>query len=149
MKKYLLPSLLLILIALPLVVFAQEAGLLSSVSPDCRVQGNCSICEIIGTAIYIFKWVMGMLGGAVLLLFVWHGFSLIISAGEAEKVKKARDGLVHTLIGLAIVFGSWLIVNVVIVTLANPDGTASLIGGGIGTIFDGQTAWNDYCGSTK
>lgn len=147
-KKYLLPALLLLLIAVPLMATAQKAGFLSAVSSgknSCLEAGNCTICEIIGTALYIFKWAMGMLGGAALLLFVWHGFSMVISGGEAEKVKKARDGLAHTLIGLAIVFGSWLIVNLVIVTLANPDSKASLIDGGIGTIFDGQTAWNAKC----
>ena len=86
-----------------------------------------------------------MLGGAVLLLFVWHGFSLIISGGETEKIKKAKDGLAHTLIGLAIVFGSWLIVNVVIVALADP---GKLTGGGTANIFqgfNGNAAWNEYC----
>jgi len=135
---------LLSVIILPFTTFAQ--GFL----PACAESGNCSICEIISTAIYIFKWVMGMLGGAALLLFVWNGFSLIISAGNSEKVDKAKTGLVSTLIGLAIVFGSWMIVNVVIIVLTD---SSQLTSGGTGMIFkgslNGEKAWSDYCKGTK
>ena len=148
MRKIILLTALFSIITLPFIVLGQ--GLL----PECargKQEGNniCTICDIVSTAIYIFKWIMGLLGGATLLLFVWHGFSLIISGGQSEKIEKAKTGLVSTLIGLAIVFGSWMIVNVIIVVLASPPG--GLTADGIGTVFTGQKnvekVWNAeiYC----
>lgn len=114
--------------------------------PTCAETGDCDLCDIVNTGIGVFKWAMGLLGGAALLLFVWHGFNLLISGGQAERIEKAKNGLAHTLIGLAIVFGSWMIVNLIVVVLAdNPK--PLLKEGGVGYLFNGQRAWNQKCGS--
>jgi len=147
MRKIILLATLLSMIILPATLLAaNNQGLLGGVLTACYENGNCTICDIISTAIYIFKWVMGMLGGAALMLFVWYGFSMIISGGNSEKVDKAKTGLVSTLIGLAIVFGSWMIVNVVIIILTD---SSKLTTGGTGTIFSGEKVWSDYCKGTK
>ena len=144
MKKIILLFVWLSIITLPFIVSGQ--GLLPACALTRQGGGDiCTICDIVSTAIYIFKWLMGLLGGATLLLFVWHGFSLIISGGQREKIEKAKTGLVSTLIGLAIVFGSWMIVNVIIVVLASPPG--GLTTNNTGTMFNGSKVWNAkiYC----
>ncbi len=51
------------------------------------------------------------------LFIIWSGLQYIFAGGESEKATKAKDGLVNGLIGLAIVLGSYLIINVVVATL--------------------------------
>lgn len=132
-------------LALPVLTYA---GIL----PDCAISKQigkdlCNLCDIIQTGINIFRWILGILGGAALLLFVWHGFGWITSGGNKEKIEASKKALAHTVIGLAIVLGSWMIVNIVISLLTTPVGETR----GIGTIFDKQAwnNWSDYCKNKK
>ena len=56
---------------------------------------------------------VGVSGSIGLLVFVWGGVSMIASNGDAAKVKKARDMMVWTAVGLAIIFGSEALVRAV------------------------------------
>lgn len=155
--KIIILSVALITIVLPLLT--QAAGFL----PKCAETGQenkpilatdgktiigyenpvCGVCEIVETGINIFKWIMGMIGGAALLMFVWHGIRLMFSRGREEKVKEATAGLAHTVIGLLVIFFSWIIVNSIIIILTNPQ--QFLTAGGVGKLFDSTKVWNEYC----
>ena len=47
-------------------------------------------------------------------MFVYGGFTMILSFGSAEKFKKGRDILVAAVVGMLIAFGAYLIVNFVL-----------------------------------
>ncbi|MCX6785269.1 MAG: pilin [Candidatus Komeilibacteria bacterium] len=102
----------------------------------------CGLCDIVQMGINIFRWILGILGGASLLLFVWHGFSWITSAGNKEKIDAARKGLLHTVIGIAIILGSWMIVNMAIGLLTS--NTPAGENPNISKIFT-TNSWNDFC----
>jgi hypothetical protein len=52
--------------------------------------------------------------GIVALLFIiWGGISWITSGGEKEKIQEARNKIAYSLIGLIIIFSSYLIVRTV------------------------------------
>lgn len=118
-------------LTLPLTCWAAE------ILPGCISDGNCGLCDIIQTGINIFRWILGILGGAALLLFVWHAFGFLIAGGNKEKIETSKKALIHTVIGIIIILGSWFLVNMVIVLLTGAEG-------GVGKIFSGQ-AWNEYC----
>ncbi|KKU75857.1 MAG: hypothetical protein UY02_C0041G0011, partial [Candidatus Giovannonibacteria bacterium GW2011_GWB1_47_6b] len=44
---------------------------------------------------------------------VWGGFVIMTAGGSEEKVKKGKGIITASVIGLAILFGSWLIVTVI------------------------------------
>ncbi|MFA6304622.1 MAG: pilin [Patescibacteria group bacterium] len=151
-KKIFLISFVCLIALTPIILFAQEKLL-----PDCTIDGNCGFCDFIQLGLNIFRWILGALAGAALLMFVWHGFGWLSSMGDAEKVKKSKDGLIHTVVGILIVLASWLIVNLIITLLVNPVPQAGGVPPtGAAKIFSATTdwthAWNSwasYCEKIK
>jgi len=105
---------------LPLISQAQ-AGILPACALSKQVGKDlCGLCDIIQTAILIFKYILGVVGGSALVMFIWHGFQMLISGGNKEKVSTAQKGMLHTIIGLLIVLFSWFIINfIIVVSTAN------------------------------
>lgn len=62
----------------------------------------------------IINAVMGFVGSIALLMFVYGGLTLMISGGNTEKIKKGRDILVWSAIGLVFIFLSYALVNFII-----------------------------------
>lgn len=69
-----------------------------------------SMPEII---VNIIQVLLTLLGSAALLVFIYGGIMMITSAGNEEKVKKARATLVWAVLGLAIILGSYAILSFV------------------------------------
>ncbi len=62
----------------------------------------------------IINFALGFVGTISLLLFIYGGFTWMLSGGSAEKVKKGRDIIVWAVIGLFVVFMSYMMVRFVI-----------------------------------
>jgi len=59
----------------------------------------------------VLQALLGIVGAATLLMFIWGGFRLIFSEGNEEKITKSRAILVWATIGLAVVMASYSILN--------------------------------------
>jgi hypothetical protein len=81
---------------------------------NCIKDGNCSVCAVLATFAYGIDWMIkiGVLGAFVMVTY--YGIRLLISAGESNKIKEARSGIIGTLIGIVILFSGWTIVNTVL-----------------------------------
>lgn len=64
--------------------------------------------EIVG---YIIRTMLGVLGAAALLMFVYGGFLWMFSGGSEEKVKKGRQIFVWAVLGMAVILSSYSILN--------------------------------------
>jgi len=62
----------------------------------------------------VINFILSLVGSVSLLLFVYGGITWMTSAGAAEKVKKGKDIIVWAIIGLAVVFTSYILVKFVI-----------------------------------
>lgn len=62
----------------------------------------------------IINAVMGLIGSVSLLMFIYGGFTWLVSGGNSEKVKQGKDILIWSAIGLVIIFSSYALVNFVI-----------------------------------
>ena len=62
----------------------------------------------------IINAVLGVVGSLALLMFVYGGLTWMTSSGSQEKVKKGRDIIVWSAIGLAIIFASYGLVRVLL-----------------------------------
>lgn len=66
----------------------------------------------------VINFVLGLIGSLSLLMFIYGGLTWMTSAGSSEKIKKGRDIIVWSVIGLAIVFTAYIMVKFVIQSLA-------------------------------
>lgn len=135
-QKTLIISLLsLSFLALPAVIMAQ-------VLPPCTSTGNCGFCDFIQTFVNIIRWVLGILGGSALVLMIFHGLTWLTAAGNKEKIDAGRKGLMHTVIGIVIILGSWFIINSVLTILLTDPGKTDLVQ----TLFSSSSKkWYEFC----
>lgn len=88
---------------------------------------KATVPQIIGNAI---KALLSIIGAIVLFTFVYGGMLILTSVGNPDKVKKGKDVLIWSVIGLAIIFASYLLVNFIIAGLTDTEpkgGTGSSV----------------------
>ncbi len=61
--------------------------------------------------------VLGIVGSIALLMFIFGGLTWMTSGGSAEKIKKGRDIIVWSAIGLIIIFASYGLVKFLILSI--------------------------------
>lgn len=62
---------------------------------------------------YIYYAAIGISGLIALAMLTWAGFDYLTSTGNPEKMKDAKDKIISVILGLVILFGSYLIVNTI------------------------------------
>lgn len=70
-------------------------------------------CLLIG----IIRVFLGLLALFATFVFIYGGFLMIMSAGNAETVRKAKETLFWATIGIVVVLGSWVFIKYVLQTL--------------------------------
>ncbi|MEI7741657.1 MAG: hypothetical protein WCJ29_04080 [bacterium] len=70
----------------------------------------------------IIRNAIGYVGILGLLGFLWGGFKWMIAGGEAKKVQQAKDVMIWTVVGMAVVFISYAAVTFVMKTLTTVAG---------------------------
>ncbi len=80
-------------------------------------EGNYNLDDMVMILVRASSWILGIVGSLALLMFIYGGFMFLISAGSSEKIGKAKTILIAAVIGLAIVFGSYLIIKFFLQTL--------------------------------
>lgn len=73
--------------------------------------GNYGVNDFLLIGKNIATLILGISGSLALLMFIYGGFMMLISSGSQEKIKKARDILVGAVIGLVIIFTSYIIIG--------------------------------------
>lgn len=91
---------------------------------DCT-GADCGLNDLVTTAVKIANWLVGIAGSLALLMFVYGGIMFLISGGNNERVTKGRTILINSVIGLAVILLSFLIIGFVFKALgADVSGTA-------------------------
>jgi len=72
---------------------------------------------VIELMVNIMRWIFSVTGALALLMFVWGGFQLLISRGEASTIKEGKQTIQNALIGIFLIFGGWMIVNFLVSSL--------------------------------
>lgn len=73
--------------------------------------GNYSLNDFIQLAVNVSNKILGLVGSLALLAFVYGGVVFLISGGSSEKVEKGKQILIGAVIGLVIVFASYMIIQ--------------------------------------
>lgn len=86
--------------------------------PDCAFSGTCR--DVNDLVALIIRWASGffaILGTFAFVYFIYGGFLVMLSMGNAEKVKKGQQTLVAAVIGLFIAFSAYLAIDFMLDTL--------------------------------
>ncbi len=59
----------------------------------------------------IIKTIFGLLGALTLLMLVWGGFQWLTSAGNSEKVSEGTETMKWAILGVVLVFASYVLVD--------------------------------------
>lgn len=126
MRKYFSLA-LLVFFLLPQIGLASEAmenlrraGVLAGLETD------LSPTQMVARTI---NAILGLVGSIFIILIIWAGFRWLTSAGNTDQVKKSKDIIINSVIGLAIIVASYIISYSILQILV--EGSLDL-GGGMG-----------------
>src|SRR6056297_1480142 len=116
--------------AIPQSSQAAQKSLMGYVSSSCRESGDCSFNDFIAILNGSYEIIFGIVGSVALLFFIYGGLMFLISEGNQEKVASAKKIVISSVIGLAIIFSSFLIVDYLLKKLevTNEQGNIQTIG---------------------
>lgn len=80
---------------------------------QCRVCGTCGLNDFVQLGVNLFNYVIGIVGALALLAFIYGGILFLFSGGSPEQIEKGKKALVGAVIGLIVVFASYMIVGFV------------------------------------
>jgi hypothetical protein len=111
MKKILSTNILtfgtvLLFSTLPLAVLADDAP------PYIINPIRCP--DVLCLLVQIIRFFLGGVAVISTFMFVYGGYIFLTSAGNAEAVKKGKDTLLWAGIGIAVVLGSWVLIQFVL-----------------------------------
>ncbi len=115
-KKIIITSFLVgltLTIGLPLS-HAQVQNSIVDTTDSAYQEGNYVLDDFTILAIRASNWVLGVVGSLSLLMFVYGGLMFLISAGNSQSIDKAKKILIAAVVGLVIVFSSFLIIKFVL-----------------------------------
>ena len=86
----------------------------STLGTPCYARGDCGLNDFIKIIDASYTTIFGYIGSIALLMFMVGGVLFLISGGNQEKVSKAKKLMISAVIGLLIVFASYLIIDFVL-----------------------------------
>ena len=82
---------------------------------DPTVTGNedCGMCCLLNVVYVVTNWIFYLMMIAVVILFVVAGAKYMMSSGDTEKTKSAKNTMIYAIIGLVIALIAKLVPSVV------------------------------------
>lgn len=91
-----------------LIIDCGQPGVLSKWNPNCK-----DITVFVSLLIQLVKYLFGIIGAVALGVFVYGGFTLVLSQGNQEKVQSGTGAMVNAVIGMFISFTAYVLVTFV------------------------------------
>ncbi|MFP4022848.1 MAG: pilin [Candidatus Paceibacterota bacterium] len=105
----------------PILVNA-GGGLIPCDGPD------CNFCHFIQLGQNLIEFLVIVAIPLAAIAFAWAGFTYMTSGGNQQKVAQAHGIFTKVAIGLVLVLGAYLIVDLIITALTEHDSVSDLIG---------------------
>lgn len=86
-------------------------NVLEGLSGKCLTDGTCSLREFLLVFVNSGNLILGVSGSAALFMFVIGGVMWVFSGGSEQRVTRGKQLMIGAVVGLAIVFGAWLMVK--------------------------------------
>lgn len=107
--------------------------ILVGLSPACVNLGCCTLGDALTVVQNIGNAILGIVGGLVLLFYVWGGFQMLMSGSNITNVKNGKSSLQKATVGLVIVFVAYIAMTTLVVSLqkiGNSTASVALPAGG-------------------
>ena len=145
MSKFIKISIILLLVfnifSIAILTVSAEGLLPERTGPECPDKssncGNYTLNDMARTAITISELILGIVGSLALLAFVAGGLMWMLSAGNPEWVTRGKQTILGAVIGLVVVFTSYMIIQLVYTAL----GIDAATKGGAWSTFTGKNDW--------
>ncbi len=114
MKRFFFSFALFVAVALPMA--SVEAAFV-----PCGTSANdtpCTLCHVVIMGKGIMDWGMQVMAAIGLVVITAMGIMYIVSAGDEGMIKNAKSGIKTSLIGVGVMLGAWLIVNTLLLLVA-------------------------------
>lgn len=123
---------LIFIISAPLKLQAQivdttSTTIIEGVEVNKYNTGNYDLNDMLQLFVTASNWILGIVGSLTLVMFIYGGLLFLTSSGSSEQVSKAKKVLIAAIIGLAIVFASYLIIKFVLGSLGIDDWSGTKI----------------------
>lgn len=80
--------------------------------PDCAFSGTCrNVNDLLQLIINFGSGMFVIIGSFAFAFFVFGGFTIVTSFGNAERVKKGRDIMVAAVVGMVIALSAYLLID--------------------------------------
>lgn len=126
------------------IIFAGICEVSSTTTCECRDSGNCTLAEGLQVLVNVSVFVLAISGSVLLLMFVYGGMSWLFSQGRPDWVEKGKKTLIGAVVGLAIIFGAYVAISVIISVLKTGEvaetgeGLEEIIGEGAEDVIETQ-----------
>lgn len=124
---------------------ADQVGVfMVGITKDCANKGNCTLKDIEQVFASTGNYIIGIVGGLVLLMYVIGGIYILTSAGDSTRLGKGKKYLSISTTGLVIVMIAFAAITTLKETLITPTGNGTDSVAETGCKSGGQT-----CGAFK
>jgi len=102
-------------------VFCADASLAAGLVPAPKdgKAGNYELSDFTQIGILVANMILGLVGSLSLGVFIYGGFMMLISGGESGKIESGKKAISAAIVGLIIVFTSYMIITFTVKTLQN------------------------------
>ncbi len=83
----------------------------------CRDMGRCELADMLQLLVNLSVFILAISGSAVMLVMVYGGMKLILAHGESTMVTDGKKAIIGAVVGLAIIFGAYAAINVIVSVL--------------------------------
>jgi len=109
-KKVFLGLIILVMLVIATPVLAANVNhLLQGI--DCINNGSCTVCDLIQVGVNASQMIIGFVGVAVFLLFIYGGILWMIAFGDNKKIEEGKLIIKSAVIGMIIILFSYSLVE--------------------------------------
>jgi hypothetical protein len=105
---------LLFAFSAPLVAVAQSAAPSQSSGSTVEIPNPIACADVNCLVTQVIRYILGVIAIIATIMFIWGGVMMLTSAGNAERVKRAKETLAWASIGIVVIILSWAIIRFVL-----------------------------------
>lgn len=101
-------------VAAPMMAVAQTTGGGAGTSSTVTLPNPIKCADATCLITQVVRYILGTIAVIATLMFIWGGYLMLTSGGNADQVKKAKETLAWAAIGIVVIMISWVVIRFVL-----------------------------------